>query len=158
MRYTSNRHEAIEIMNLGYYDFFTLKVNYDRQKPFKEWFANLMITTIINQFLMKSRNLILEDNEVETEFENDFDIANLGNIELVAMLQQLPERLRIIFNLYVIDNFSIQDICYALGTNESILNMQLFKARKLLKIMITSELDPADASVYHRNKINRNII
>ncbi|WP_259067369.1 RNA polymerase sigma factor [Mucilaginibacter sp. X4EP1] len=150
LRYASNRREAVEIMNLGYYKFFSLKVKYDKQSPFKAWLADLMINTTIEQYRAKPCFLVLEDGEIETNFEIDFEAEDLEYSELLAMLQQLPEGLRIIYNLYAIDGYSIQEICNALGTSEAICNLQLFRARRILKQMIMGNSDSSAPSVFNK--------
>jgi RNA polymerase sigma-70 factor (ECF subfamily) len=54
------------------------------------------------------------------------------------MIQLLPVGYRTVFNLYVMDGLSHQEIASELKITESTSKTQLFKAKKLIQKMITA--------------------
>lgn len=48
-------------------------------------------------------------------------------------LKNIPERLRLIFNMYVIDEYSLKDIAIRLETSVDTIKTSLFQARNLLR-------------------------
>lgn len=53
--------------------------------------------------------------------------------ELMWCLKNIPERLRLIFNMYVIDEYSLKDIAIRLETSVDTIKTSLFQARNLLR-------------------------
>ena len=52
---------------------------------------------------------------------------------LLGFVQQLPDRYRLIFNLYVLDNYSHKEIASLLKISEGTSKSNLSRARKILK-------------------------
>ena len=52
---------------------------------------------------------------------------------MLAFIQQLPDRYRLIFNLYVLDNYSHKEIADLLKISENTSKSNLSRARKILK-------------------------
>jgi RNA polymerase sigma-70 factor (ECF subfamily) len=63
-------------------------------------------------------------------------LAELGEKELLGLVQALPDGYRIVFNMYAIEGFSHKEIAEALGIKESTSRSQLVKARKMLQIQV----------------------
>ena len=61
--------------------------------------------------------------------------------EIRAEIKKLPDKCRLVFNLFVIDGFSHQEISemnqISVGTSKS----QLFEAKRRLKIQISKKYD-----------------
>ena len=61
--------------------------------------------------------------------------------EIRAEINKLPDKCRMVFNLFVIDGFSHQEISeitlISIGTSKS----QLFEAKKRLKVQISKKYD-----------------
>ena len=71
----------------------------------------------------------IEEEEIELNFEDD----NLDLNFLLEMIQQLPDRYRLVFNLYVLDNYSHKEIAELLKVSENTSKSNLSRARKILK-------------------------
>jgi len=52
---------------------------------------------------------------------------------LLTSIQQLPDRYRLVFNLYVMDNYSHEEIGQLLDISTEISKSNLWSARKILK-------------------------
>jgi len=52
---------------------------------------------------------------------------------LLNCIQQLPDRYRLIFNLYALDNYSHKEIAKLLNISEGTSKSNLSRARKILK-------------------------
>ena len=73
-------------------------------------------------------------NEVEVEVE-ELNLENtVFNVDvLLGFIQQLPDRYRLIFNLYVLDNYSHKEIAEMLVISVGTSKSNLSRARKILK-------------------------
>lgn len=56
--------------------------------------------------------------------------------DLLAMVQQLPQAYRTVFNLYAIEGYNHDEISQLLGINEGSSKSNLFRAREKLRKMI----------------------
>lgn len=64
------------------------------------------------------------------------DSSEIGLDFLLNLIQKLPNRYRLIFNLYVLDNYSHKDIAKMLHISEGTSKSNLSRARKILKKQI----------------------
>ena len=62
--------------------------------------------------------------------------SEIGLDFLLSSIQKLPNRYRLIFNLYVLDNYSHKDIAKMLTISEGTSKSNLSRARKILKKQI----------------------
>lgn len=60
-------------------------------------------------------------------------LDHLHQEDLLKLIKHLPEGYRLVFNLFVFDGFSHQEIASQLGIQESTSRSQLTKARKMLQ-------------------------
>jgi RNA polymerase sigma-70 factor (ECF subfamily) len=77
-------------------------------------------------------NLVNEDNiedvTIEIEDNDNIDIAFL-----LQSIQELPNRYRLVFNLYVLDGYSHKEIAKRLGITTGTTKSNLARARLILK-------------------------
>jgi len=59
--------------------------------------------------------------------------------EVLACLMELPEKYRIVINMYAIDKLSHQEISEVLGTSVSNSKSLLFRARVMLKDLVEKQ-------------------
>ena len=91
---------------------------------------------MINNVLQQYRNqtfLSLVNEEIEEDFELNLEDENISLDFLLSIIQQLPERYRLVFNLYVLDEYSHQEIAEMLTINIGTSKSNLARARMILK-------------------------
>lgn len=83
--------------------------------------------------------------EIMNEAEMDFDAE-----QILTYINALPENLRLVFNMYVIDGFSYEEISTFLEIPESSCRVYVSKARKALKLALHHHhfIQPSQAK-YH---------
>ena len=64
--------------------------------------------------------------------------SNLTEAELLKLISRLPEGYRIVFNLYVMEGYSHDEIANMLGIEAATSRSQLVKARRMLQQQILS--------------------
>ncbi|MGV9002486.1 RNA polymerase sigma factor [Flavobacterium sp.] len=133
LKYSRNYSEAQDNLQDGFLLIFE-KIN---QFAFKGSFEGWMKKVIINFVLQQYRkgtflNLVHENSpeEIDVEIENDSEIP----IEfLLKIIQELPDRYRLVFNLYSIDGYSHQEIADMLSINIGTSKSNLSRAKVILK-------------------------
>jgi len=66
--------------------------------------------------------------------------STLALKEISSLIQSLPLGYKLVFNLYAIEGYSHKEIAEKLNVSVNTSKSQLFKARKLLKQLIESQL------------------
>ena len=137
LRYAGNRDEAAEVMNQGFFKVFTHIDSYDITRPFKAWLGKIMMNVSIDFYRANLKMAYTEDLE-KAEHVSDGELVdrNLHYNDLIAMVQQLPQAYRTVFNLFAIEGYSHEEIGLMLNINAGTSKSNLHKARHKLKQMI----------------------
>lgn len=140
MRYVPNREEAVEVVNDGFLKIFQKVQMYDADKPFKLWLRRIMINTALDHYRQNAKFQHHEDISVAENVIASSDTNNaysqLAHEELIELIQQLTPAYRTVFNLYVIDGYSHEEIAQKLGISEGTSKSNLARARENLRIML----------------------
>jgi RNA polymerase sigma-70 factor (ECF subfamily) len=137
LRYASNRNDASEVLNEGFFKAFTNIEKYDKNWPFKSWLSKIMYNTSIDYYRANLRWSQMADIDKSDYPANDTTIEHkLGYEDLLATIQRLPPAYRVIFNLYAIDGYSHEEIAEMVGISASTSRSNLHKARQKLQQML----------------------
>ena len=137
LRYSSNREEASEILNDAFMKVFSNLRKFDLTKPFKPWLRKILVNTAINQYHKKQREIRVEEMQnAKNESDTERILSGISYQEVIGLLQKLPPAYRTVFNLYVIEGYTHEEISgmlnIAVGTSKS----NLFKAKEQLKLIL----------------------
>lgn len=138
LKYSRNYAEAQDNLQDGFLLIFDKIKQYAFKGSFEGWMKKVLINHILQQYRKETFLSLVEDNIIEDiEIEND-DIS----IEyLMKIIQELPDRYRLVFNLNVIDGYSHQEIASMLKINIGTSKSNLHRARMILKIKIEGNTD-----------------
>ncbi|AXE20934.1 RNA polymerase subunit sigma-70 [Runella rosea] len=143
MRYVPNREEALEVVNDGFLKIFQKVQMYDAEKPFKIWLRRIMINTALDHY---RQNVKFQHNTDLSVAENTIAAADSDNVystlaheDLIELIQQLTPSYRTVFNLYVIDGYSHEEIAQRLGISEGTSKSNLARARENLRVMLSKK-------------------
>jgi RNA polymerase sigma-70 factor (ECF subfamily) len=156
LRYTNNREEAAEVMNQGFFKVFTKIDHFDIERPFTAWLGKIMMNVSIDYYRSNLKMAYTEDLE-KAEHISDDDLVdkNLNYNDLLAMVKQLPQAYRTVFNLFAIEGYSHEEIGKMLHINAGTSKSNLHKARQKLKQMI---LKTETYAMSYNNGMNYNAI
>lgn len=134
VRYSKDAEEAREVLNDGFLKVFTKLPLYDTAKPFKGWVRRIMINTALDNYRhnLKHYNLLdITSAEPETD---SFDVLQQINYDyLIKLIQALSPAYRAVFNLYVIDGHTHEEIAQLLSISVGSSKSNLSKARASLR-------------------------
>ena len=133
LRMTSNKQDAEDVLQDA---FFQAYININKLRSidsFGAWIKRI----VINQCLkfLRSRILFSDIDSVNQEDENvsDDDINEYSMQQINNEIWELPDGCRIIFNLFLLENYTHKDIAEMLNISESTSKSQYQRARKLLQ-------------------------
>lgn len=138
LRYTPSRDEALEVLNDGFLKVFTRLDQFDTRQPFKPWLRRIMINTALDQYRQAVQHYRQEDLSLaeQTPEPGADAFSRLVHEELVELIQLLSPAYRLVFNLFVMDGFSHEEIATQLGISVGASKSNLARARENLKAML----------------------
>ncbi len=138
LRYASSRFEAQDMLQEGFIKIFTALSSYERKGSFEGWMKRIAINNALNHIRSKSKQPLFTDfSEVENLPDapsGDEEIVQPPDKEtMLRLVQELPQGYRMVFNLYVFEDYSHKDIAEMAGISENTSKTQLMRARNLLQ-------------------------
>lgn len=134
LRYLNNREDAEDAVSAAFARVFRNIHSFRNEGngSLGKWMFKIVVNESL-RILSFKKPLVFQESFTGSELEATEDIA--GNIDfefLLSMVNQMPDGYRIVFNLYVIENFNHNEIAEMLGISVSTSKSQLFKARQSL--------------------------
>ncbi|GAB4015010.1 RNA polymerase sigma factor [Spirosoma koreense] len=139
LRYVSTREGALEVLNDGFLKVFTRLDQYDPAQPFKGWLRRILINTAVDHYRQEVRHHHYDDVEkVEhtAASESADGLSQLAHEDLLALIQRLSPSYRLVFNLYVMDGFTHDEIATQLGISVGASKSNLARARENLRLLL----------------------
>ncbi|MGL2965349.1 RNA polymerase sigma factor [Flavobacterium sp. XGLA_31] len=132
LKYSRSYSEAQDNLQDGFLIIFKKIEQYSFKGSFDGWLKRIMINNALQQYRGQTfLSLVNEDMVHEDVIE--LDDENLSLEYLLKIIQELPDRYRLVFNLYVLDNYSHQEIAEMLSINIGTSKSNLARARMILK-------------------------
>ncbi len=139
-RYARDYASAQDILQDAFVKIFRALGKFDEKKgAFGAWMRRIVINTALNALdksCFKREMHVLDTMEESIQLSPDV-YSQMGAEELMKIIGQLPDGYRQVFNLYVIEGYSHQEIADILKINESTSRSQLARARKMLQKQLT---------------------
>ncbi len=138
MRYAKDRAEAEDMMQEGFIKVFKNIANFRDEGSFEGWIRRIMIFTAINLFNQRKRKFKESlDNELYDIAIDDQVIEKIAAKEIVALVQQMPEGYRTIFNLYAIEGYTHREIGELMNIAEGTSKSQYSRAKQYMQQALT---------------------
>lgn len=153
VRYTQSRDEALEIVNDSFLKVFTKGDQYDSKYPFKAWFRRIIVNTALDFYRSQQKHYYHENIEeaYEVSSNDSSPLSQLNHEEIIMLIQRLPTGYKMVFNLFVIDGFSHEEIGNQLGISVGTSKSNLSRAREALRKMILKEERALPSSDFRKN-------
>ena len=132
LKYSKNKQEAQDNFQDGFVTIFEKIGQFKFNGSFEGWMKRVMINTVLLKYRNKTvLNIVTEDIPDEVIVDIDDDEISLDF--LLNLIQSLPDRYRMVFNLYVLDGHSHKEISKMLQIAEGTSKSNLARARAILK-------------------------
>ena len=142
LKYCKSKSIAEDLYQEAFIVIFTKIDQFKNNGSFEGWAKRITINTVLQHFRnQKFHEPILEENIPENEEEDyEIDKNNLNLNYLLGIIQELPNQYRLVFNLYVLDGYSHNEIAKLLNISLGTSKSNLSRAKQLLRKKI--ELNP----------------
>ena len=132
LKYSRNYAEAEDNLQDGFLLIFKKINQYRFEGSFEGWAKRVMVNNVLQKYRTEGIFEIISENMPE-EAEVEIEADDIPMEYLMAIIQQLPDRYRMVFNLYVIDGYSHKEIAAMLNITDGTSKSNLARARMILK-------------------------
>lgn len=138
LKYSRSYEEAQDNLQEGFLLIFEKISQFSYKGSFEGWAKRLITNYILQQYRKETFLTVVDENIEDKEVEIEIDEDEISHDFLLKIIQELPERYRLVFNLYAIDGYSHQEIADLLKISVGTSKSNLSRARLILKEKIES--------------------
>lgn len=137
MRYAQDLMEAEDMLQDAFIKVFQYIGQFKSEGSFEGWIRRIVVNTAIRH-LERKKMTFKEIDEQHSQLPSlhPESISQLGEADLIKLINGLPEGYRMVFNLNVIEGYSHDEIAEMLNIQPGTSRSQLVKARKMLQQQI----------------------
>ena len=134
LQYASSEEDAQDILQDGFVKVFRKIDQVHEPKAFPGWIRRLMINTALERYRSQLVMYRMEDDPLVLSEQVTGNVLDDLNTEtLVTLIQELPPRYRMVFNLYAIEGYSHKEIGEMLDISDGTSKSNLSRARRILQ-------------------------
>lgn len=132
LKYSKNYAEAQDNLQDSFVTIFKKIDQFSNKGSFEGWMKRITINTALQRYRSVGVFDIVNEDQIE-------DVAIEINEEevsldfLLGIIQELPDRYRLVFNLYVLDDYSHKEIADMMEISTGTTKSNLARARMILK-------------------------
>ena len=135
LRYSKDSFQAEDVLQNAFIKVFT-KLDTFKGGSLEGWIRRIIVNTSLDQI---RKNQKFQDNvpmdSVEYLVEtNSYILEGLQEMDLLKLINEMPEGYKVVFNLFAIEGYSHKEIAEQLGVSENTSKSQYSRARGYLKI------------------------
>lgn len=139
LKYSRNKTEAEDNLHDSFMTIFNKIDQFNFKGSFEGWIKRITVNTVLQKY-RKETSLSLVPDNIEEEVEVDSSYEDISLPTLLKYIQDLPNKYRLTFNMYVLDGYSHSEISELLGTSTGTSKSNLARARMILKDRIESDM------------------
>ncbi len=139
LRYSGNVEDANDLLQDGFVKVFEFIGSFKGDSYLEAWMTRLFINLAISRFRKRNtgprfvevENAFLADKADEQADDNPLETFSVDRV--LSALMELPEKYRMVINMYAIDKMSHKEISAQLGLTEGASKSILSRGRVMLK-------------------------
>jgi RNA polymerase sigma-70 factor (ECF subfamily) len=138
LRYTKGRLDAEDVLQESFIKAFANLTNFRHDCPLEAWLKRIVVNTALKHNRSKLYTFPPEDVGEMSDLlpDNELTISNFSLKELLELIQKLPLRCQLVFNMYAIEGYQHLEIAELLEISEGTSKSQYSRAKTLLQAMI----------------------
>ncbi len=138
-RYARNAADAEDILQDAFIKVFDKLHQFKFEGSFEGWIRRIVVNTALKKYTLSRYDKEVTGIEHKEKYDSGEDptaYSHLSQKDLLALINELPDGYRMIFNLHVIEGYQHDEIAAMLGIQPSTSRSQLVKARNMLQRQI----------------------
>lgn len=135
--YTGDLQIAEDCMLRAFLKVFKSIESYSSVGSLEGWIRKIMVNECLDYLKTNKKFVYLDDTEWQEEPKEEY--YELTGIDVQKLLDALPENYRMVFNLFVLEEYSHKEISEKLQIDEMTSRTQLSRAKKRLRELIVEQ-------------------
>lgn len=134
LRYSKDMAEAEDTLQDGFIKIFQNVKSYQFKGSFEGWMRRIMVNTALEKF-RKAKKIQLVEEAIDMADDGDvhYSESDISIDILLKMVQELPDRYRMVFSLYVLDGYPHNEIAEEMNISVGTSKSNLARGRAILK-------------------------
>jgi RNA polymerase sigma factor (sigma-70 family) len=138
LRYARNKDEAEDILQEGFIKIFSSISGFRGEGSFEGWLKRIIVNTAITHNKQSLKHQFhadieeIEETKIKFGDMEEIPLIKIPQATLMNLIQKLPDGYKMVFNLYVFEQYTHQEIADFLGVSVNTSKSQLMKARRTL--------------------------
>ncbi len=138
LKYSRNKAEAEDNLQDSFLTIFQKIGQFNFSGSFEGWIRRITVNTVLQKY-RKAGVFDIVNEEIADDPSVEVEDDQIPLEYLLRLVQELPDRYRLTFNLYVLDGHSHKEIARLLEISEGTSKSNLARARSILKRKIDSD-------------------
>lgn len=133
MRYATTQQEAEDVMIEGFVSVFAHLGDFNQNGNLEAWVRQIMVNKAISNYRNNKRrynHAVIDENiEIQDDLNIDID-AKISGKKIIEMIQQMPDNLKMVFNLRIFEDYEFKDIAGEMGIPTSTARVYFHRAKE----------------------------
>lgn len=136
LRYSPNYTEAEDSLQDSFLTIFKKVEQYEGKGSFEGWIKRITVNTVLQKYRKKRVFDITREDQIPDDVDVEVEDDGIPLDFLLKIIQELPDRYRLVFTMYVMDDYAHKEIAEMLGISDGTSKSNLARARMILKTKI----------------------
>ncbi|HBY67530.1 MAG TPA: RNA polymerase subunit sigma-70 [Flavobacteriaceae bacterium] len=136
LKYCRNEADAEDNTHDAFITIFEKIKSFKGKGSFEGWIKRITVNTVLQKYRKQRVYSIEDEAQIEEEDNVTVDTETVPLDFLLKIIQELPDQYRLVFTLYVLDDYSHKEIAKMLGISDGTSKSNLARARGILKTKI----------------------
>lgn len=138
LKYSRNYHEAEDNLQDAFITILSRIEQFKGKGSFEGWMKRITVNTVLQKYRKQRVYNLSNEEQIEEEGEIEIEVNVIPLDFLLKIVQELPDRYRLVFTMYVLDGYPHKEISEEMGITVGTSKSNLARARKILKTKIES--------------------
>ncbi|MDG1328442.1 MAG: sigma-70 family RNA polymerase sigma factor [Flavobacteriaceae bacterium] len=136
LKYSPNYQEAEDNLQDAFLTIFKRIEQFKSKGSFEGWMKRVTVNTALQKYRKKKVFHLSNEEQIEEEEIVEVENNQVPLDFLLEIVQELPNRYRLVFTMYVLDDYSHKEIADSVGISIGTSKSNLARARGILKVKI----------------------
>ena len=136
LKYSRNYHEAEDNLQDAFITILSRIEQFKEKGSFEGWMKRITVNTVLQKYRKQQVYSLSNEEQIEEDVEIEIEVSTIPLDFLLKIVQELPDRYRLVFTMYVLDGYPHKEISEEMGITIGTSKSNLARARKILKAKI----------------------
>lgn len=133
LKYCKNKQEAQDNLQDAFLEIFKKIKQYKGKGSFEGWMKRIVIYKAMDRYKREIKKTSLDHSTIPDEPVEIEEYINIPLDQILTCIQRLPSQYRLVFNLYVMDEYSHKEIANMLSISAGTSKSNLHRAKVILQ-------------------------